>query len=67
MNGMVSLSIKVHLMLAALQKVQYQNGHEQAAPLQARPNPRDALRGFVHALDKPRCGRVDQHGIQAAG
>ena len=34
---------------------------------QARPDPLHALRGIVHAVDRPRCGRVDQHREQAAG
>ena len=53
-------------MLANLIKVHYQNIHEQTPSRQAHANPRHAVRGFVHALDQPRRGRIDQHGFKAA-
>src|SRR3954469_24164121 len=40
--------------------------NEKAVPRQARPNPLDALRRLLNALDQPGRRRVDQHRVQAA-
>ena len=48
-------------MLDAKHKSSYRVQHEQAPSRQARPNPLHAVRGLLHAVDQPRCGRVDQH------
>ncbi len=53
-------------MLAKNKSFSMNMGHEQATPLEARPNPRHAVLGLIHAVDQPRCRRVDQHGRQAA-
>jgi hypothetical protein len=50
-------------MLSTKHKSSDTRGHEQIAPAEARPNPLDALRGKLHAVDQPGGRRVDQHGF----
>ena len=45
--------------------ISYDMGHEQAARRKARPNPLDAGRGVLHALDLPRGRGLDQYRGQA--
>ncbi len=45
----------------------YTMPYEQAEPRKTRPNPFDALRGIIDAVDLPRGGRFYQYRHQAAG
>ena len=62
-----SKPIDLSKMLDAKHKSSYIRGMNKL-PLKTRVQILShALRGLVHAVDLPRCRRVDQHGFEAAG